>query len=362
MKPNSLLEAHNKMGETALVIIGHGSKLPYNRENLLRLAEILRSKGHFKTVEISFMVRNSPTIPEAIENLAKRGVTRIVLVPAFLAAGVHTEQEIPELIGLKGEEPALKTKGIQIIYGEPIGADERIAEIIEEKALKALGKHEAQEKTLPEASKLKASTDTFAKSMTIIRGAIGDFLSTVPKEQISIIERVVHTTADPDFAKLMVFSDKAVEAGVAAIRAGAKVVTDVKMVKAGINEARVKRFGGKTLTYIDDPRAITLAEKESKTRSAAAMQVAMSEGLDGAIILIGNAPTAAFEVAAMVKQRLVKPALIVATPVGYIGAAESKEVVQTLPVPFIVNRGRKGGSAIAVAIFNALLAKAEEKK
>jgi len=350
------------MGETALVLIGHGSKLPYNRENLLKLAEILRRKGRFKIVEISFMVRNNPTIPETIENIAKQGVTRIVLVPAFLAAGVHTEQEIPELIGLKGEESALKAKGIEIIYGEPLGADERIAEIIEEKALKALGKHEIEIKAVPEASKLKASTDTFAKSMTIIRKALGDLLATVPKEQVSIIERVVHTTADPDFAKLLVFSDKAVEAGVAAIKAGAKVITDVKMVKAGINEARVKGFGGRTLTYIDDPRAIKLAEKESKTRSAAAMRVAMSEGIDGAVILIGNAPTAAFEVADMVKQGLAKPALIVATPVGYIGAAESKEVTETLPVPFITNRGRKGGSAIAVAIFNALLAKAGEKK
>jgi sirohydrochlorin ferrochelatase len=101
------------MDETAIVLIGHGSKLPYNKENLEKLAEILRRKSWFKTVEISFMVRNKPSIPEAIEDIVKRGITKIVLVPAFLAAGVHTEQEIPEMIGLKGEEPAFKTRGLR---------------------------------------------------------------------------------------------------------------------------------------------------------------------------------------------------------------------------------------------------------
>src|SRR4030066_846362 len=121
------------MDEIGLVLIGHGSKLAHNRDNLVKIAEILQKKSRFKTVEISFMVRNAPTIPEAIEKVVKLGIKKIVLVPAFLAAGVHTTQEIPEMIGLKGEEPELKARGIKIIYGEPIGPDERIADIIEEK-------------------------------------------------------------------------------------------------------------------------------------------------------------------------------------------------------------------------------------
>jgi precorrin-8X/cobalt-precorrin-8 methylmutase len=153
-----------------------------------------------------------------------------------------------------------------------------------------------------------------------------------------------------------------VEAGVAAIKAGAKIVTDVKMVKAGINEARLKRFGAKILTYIDDERAVKLANDESLTRSAAAVRLAVKDGLDGAIVLIGNAPTAAFELAAAVKKGLTKPALIVAVPVGYVGAAESKETVAELPIPFIIVKGRKGGSTIAVAAFNALLTMAEQAK
>jgi precorrin-8X/cobalt-precorrin-8 methylmutase len=356
------------MDETALVLIGHGSKLSHNRENLMQLAEILRAKSRFKTVEISFMIRDTPTIPEAIEKVVKQGATKIVLVPAFLAAGVHTTQEIPELIGMKDKESQLSARGIQLFYGEPIGADECVAVVLEEKAIKALGEtaehqHASFNTSLQE--KTKTPTDPrniYEKSMSLIHPEIEDTLKNAPEKHVPIIERVVHTTADPDFAKLLVIPEGAVEAGVAAIRAGAKVITDIKMVKAGINEARVRRFGGKTVTYIDDSRAMKMAENEKLTRAAAAMRLAADDGIDGAIILIGNAPTAAFELADLVKKGKAKPALIVATPVGYVGAAESKQVVETLPVPFIVNRGRKGGSAVAVAVFNALLAMAEGKK
>jgi precorrin-8X/cobalt-precorrin-8 methylmutase len=265
------------------------------------------------------------------------------------------------MIGLKGEEPQFKAKGIQIVYGEPIGPDERIADIIEEKALKALGREKGAG-AVNYAETIPAAKETFTTSMGIIRKELGNTLENVPASHAAVIERVVHTTADPEFAKLLIIQEKAVDAGIAAIKSGSKIVTDVKMVKAGINESRVRRFGGKTLTYIDDPRAVKLAKTESLTRAAAAMRLAVNEGVNGAIVLIGNAPTAAFELADAVKEGKAKPALIVATPVGYIGAAESKEVVETLPVPFITNRGRKGGSAVAVAVFNALLGMAEGKE
>jgi sirohydrochlorin cobaltochelatase len=126
------------LDKVGLILIGHGSKLPHNRENLEKLAEILRRRSKFKIVEIAFMIRNTPTITEAIEMLAKKGVSKIVLVPAFLASGVHTT-EISELIGIKEKESQLKALGIELIYGEPLGSDERLAEILEEKALKALG-------------------------------------------------------------------------------------------------------------------------------------------------------------------------------------------------------------------------------
>jgi precorrin-8X/cobalt-precorrin-8 methylmutase len=360
------LTSNAPVDNVGLILIGHGSKLPHNQENLERLAQILRERSSFKIVAISFMIRNKPTISEAIDTLAEQGVKKIVLVPAFLAPGVHTTQEIPEMIDVKGKESQLSKRGIELFYGEPIGADECIAVILEEKALIALGEKVSEHRHAPfnagsNVITPAASTEIYEHSMKLIRPEIQDILSKAPKNHAAIIERVVHTTADPEFAKILEISDKAVDAGVAAIKAGAKIITDVKMIKAGINEARVKKFGGKTLTYIDDSRATKMANELQITRSTAATRLAVKDGADGAIFLIGNAPTAAFELAEQIKKGLVKPALIVAVPVGYVGAAESKEVVAKLPIPYIITKGRKGGSTIAVAIFNALLSIAEGK-
>ncbi len=351
----------SSLDSVGLILIGHGSKLPHNRENLEKLAAILRSRGKFKTVEIAFMMLDKPTVNEAIDAAAVKGVSKIVLVPAFLAPGVHTTEDIPGLIGVKEKEPTLKAKGVQLVYGEPIGSDERIADILEEKAQKALGVQVKKDSEIVDAYSVEKAGKIVDKSMMLIREAIGDELAKLPADKVAVVERVVHTTADPDFAKIIELSDDAVAAGVAAIKAGAKVVTDVKMVKAGINDARLKKFGSKVSTYMNDERAMELAKKEGLTRSAAAMRLAIKDGLDGAIILIGNAPTAAFELAEQITAGKVKPALIVAVPVGFVGAAESKEVVAKLPVPYVITRGRKGGSTIAVAVFNALLTKAEGK-
>ena len=350
------------LDKVGLILIGHGSKLPHNRENLEKLADILRSRSKFKAVEIAFMIRDTPTIAEAIDAMAKKDVSKIVLVPAFLAPGVHTTQEIPELIGVKEKQPDLKAAGIELVYGEPIGSDERIADILEEKAFKALGQEIKKDSEVVDAYSVLEAGKIVDKSMMLIREAIGADLAKLPKDKVPLVERVVHTTADPEFAKLLVISDDAVAAGVAAIKAGAKIVTDVKMVKAGINDARLKKFGSKVATYMNDERTMELAKAESLTRSAAAMRLAIKDGLDGGIVLIGNAPTAAFELADQVKKGKVKPALIVAVPVGFVGAAESKEVVAKLPVPYVITRGRKGGSTIAVAVFNALLSIAEGKR
>jgi precorrin-8X/cobalt-precorrin-8 methylmutase len=344
-----------------LILIGHGSKLPHNRENIEKIAAIIRSHGKFKIVNIAFMVRDTPTVNEAVDLVVSEGVSKIVLIPVFLAAGVHTTEDIPGLIGVKEREPQLKAKGVELLYGEPIGSDRRIADILEEKAFKALGHEVKRDSEILDAYSVSASGKIVDKSMMLIRKAIGDDLAKLPEDKISIVERVVHTTADPEFAKLLAISDDAVKAGVAAIKAGAKIVTDVKMVKAGINDARLKKFGGSIYTYMNDERAMTLAKQEGLTRSAAAMRLAIQDGLDGAIILIGNAPTAVFELVEQIEAGKVKPALIVAVPVGFVGAAESKEAVEKLSIPHVITRGRRGGSTIAVAIFNAMLTIAEGK-
>jgi glutamyl-tRNA reductase len=352
-RPNAIFIA-NRTYERAVKL---AEELKGKAVKFSRLEEVLKDADVVicSTAAPHYLLKKEPVC-----SIMKQRSNHSGLMRALLAQGVHTKYEIPEILKEKQEELGLDAQGIEVIYGEPLSSDERIAEIIEEKALKALGQESDEVLKVQEASKLSASTNMYETSMKIIRPLIEDALEKAPEAHAPVIERVVHTTADPEFAKLVVIHEEAVEAGVAAIKAGAKIIADVKMVKAGINKTRVKRFGGQILTYVDDERAINLAKKESITRSAAAMRLAIKDCIDNSIIAIGNAPTAAFELAKAVNQGVVKPALVIAAPVGYVGAADSKEEVAALPVPHVIIRGPKGGSALAVVVFNALLGLAEK--
>lgn len=348
------------MDNVGLVLVGHGSRKPQYKESLEKLAEIIRARSRFKIVEAAFMMINKPTIQEAVKLVAQRGVKRVVLIPVFIAAGSHTTEDIPKILGLKKDEHTTWKDGLEIVYGDSIGPDWRMAEIIEEKAMQAL-RHKLNDEQPLDAYNLPASSALFEMSMKRIKEIIGDFLKTVPMDHAKIIERVVHATADPEFARNTIISDGAVEEGVRAIKSGAKVVVDVKMVKAGVNVAKLRKFGGRVECYVDDERALRMAREDSMTRAAAGMRLAIEEGLEGGIALIGNSPTAAFELVHAVKEGNAKPALVIATPVGFIGAAEAKEAVMGLSIPYITVRGPKGGSPVAAAIFNALLALAESE-
>ena len=172
-----------------------------------------------------------------------------------------------------------------------------------------------------------------------------------------MVRRVIHATADFEFKTLMHFHPDATAAGVQALRSGANIIVDVRMIAAGLSEERLAAYGCKVLSYISDADVITTAKANNSTRAIEAMRKARSRGeLEGAIIAVGNAPTALLELVRMIRDDGVRPALIVGVPVGFVSAAESKEACLTLEqVPHIVARGRKGGSPIAVAILHALL-------
>ncbi len=171
-----------------------------------------------------------------------------------------------------------------------------------------------------------------------------------------VVRRVIHATADFQFKDLMRLSPDAVGAGVSALRGGCHVIADVKMILAGLNEERLESYGCKTHCFISDADVIGEARRNGSTRAIESMRKAAREGLlDGAIVAVGNAPTALLEVARLVREEAARPALIVGVPVGFVSAAESKEALLGLPTPCIVARGRKGGSTIAVAILHALL-------
>jgi precorrin-8X/cobalt-precorrin-8 methylmutase len=163
-----------------------------------------------------------------------------------------------------------------------------------------------------------------------------------------VVRRVVHATADLEYARTMELHPGAVEAGVAALRTGAPVVGDARMVAAGLPRLGIRCF-------IGDPDVDADARANGTTRALEGMRKAARLGLlRGALVAIGNAPTALAEVQRLVEEEGQRPALVVAVPVGFVLAAASKEEARRLPVPWIVARGRKGGSAVAVSILNAL--------
>lgn len=175
-----------------------------------------------------------------------------------------------------------------------------------------------------------------------------------------VVRRVIHATADFEFKQLMRFSPSGVERGIRALMGGAPVLADVNMILAGLNERRLASYGSKTHCFISDEDVIQAAKAADSTRAIESMRKAHRLGvLDGAVLAVGNAPTALIEAMRLVREEGARPALVVGVPVGFISAAESKDVVletaAEFDVPFIVATGRKGGSTIAVAIIHALL-------
>lgn len=191
------------------------------------------------------------------------------------------------------------------------------------------------------------------KSMSIIEESLPG-LTKLPVGEREIIKRVVHTTGDISVADLVLIHPQAVDSGLKAIRAGRTVVTDINMLKAGINSGRLKSFGMTARCYISDPDVAEEARREGLTRAMVAMRRAASEAIGG-IIAIGNAPTALFALCDLVERGEASPALVVGTPVGFVGARESKEALVGLDIPYITIPGTRGGSAIAAAVVNALL-------
>jgi len=195
-----------------------------------------------------------------------------------------------------------------------------------------------------------------ADSFAIVDAEAGDH--GWPPDAWQVVRRVVHATADFDFVRSMDISDGAIVAGVAALRRGAPVVADVGMIAAGLSLPRLEHFGVHVHSHIADPDVIEGAKAQETTRAVMAMRKAKGL-LSGGVVAVGNAPTALLEVARMVREEGLRPALVIGVPVGFVSAAESKDAAARLPVPSIVCRGRKGGSSVAVAVLHALLALAE---
>jgi len=193
-------------------------------------------------------------------------------------------------------------------------------------------------------------------SMKIIESEIGSH--DYNELQWNVVRRVIHATADFDFAKPdrsgIIFSANAIKNAFEAFGKKGHIVVDVDMVKSGINKKSVAKIGTNLVCNISNKEVIDISKNENKTRSTVAMRYSSKE-INGGIVIIGNAPTALYEVINMINENAVKPALVIGIPVGFVSAAESKSELINTNVEFITNIGRKGGSPTASSIINALM-------
>lgn len=196
--------------------------------------------------------------------------------------------------------------------------------------------------------------DIEKKSFEIISNELDSRGIILPEDEQMITKRVIHTSADFDYTRTLTYSDGAVAIAKELILKGADIVTDTNMALAGINKKTLARFGGSAHCFMADETVVRLAKENKTTRAAISMQVA-SEIQKPVIFAIGNAPTALIQLYEIMQAKQWKPAFVIGVPVGFVNVEAAKELIMETDVPYIVNRGRKGGSNIAAAICNAIL-------
>lgn len=189
------------------------------------------------------------------------------------------------------------------------------------------------------------------KSMEIIQNSFKNVDFT--DQELTVAKRIIHTTGDVSYSEIIKFQNDFIKNSLKALKSGGKIYTDTNMTKAGINKKSLKKLGLEVVCYVSDEDVFKLAKKNNTTRSQAAIEKAINEGIK--IFSIGNAPTALFKLLEEVDKNKVNPDFIIGVPVGFVGAAESKEELRKYSIPQITTVGNKGGSNVAASIINALM-------
>ncbi len=327
-----------------IIIAGHGSPKK-DANNIEQVAGLLHNMIHPECsddcVRVAYLQFAEPDIAQAIKSCVEDGAAKVIIHPYFLSSGMHVTSDIPEII----DAARKKYPDVEFVFTEPLGIHNKMAQVVLERINAATGlKPDEIEK----------------RSFEIISDEID--LGDIPEERHPVVKRVIHTTADFEFKSSLVFHPGALKAGIEAIKSGKDILTDVEMVRTGINKKLLERWGGKVVCKIQESEARG-QESENKTRSELGIEQALSENNNIGIIAIGNAPTALIKTVEIMTGKgalQYAPTLVVGVPVGFVKAIESKALLAKQDFPFITNMSRKGGSTVAVAIINALLKMAEE--
>jgi precorrin-8X/cobalt-precorrin-8 methylmutase len=329
---------------TGIIILCHGSR---GQQGVAEVSQALRGVAEGikpllpQGVEVigAALQFNHPTLEEAVASLAVKGAERIVIMPYFLFAGRHITEDIPRLV----EELKGSYKDKEFIVAKPLGSGEHfifsVAERIEEAAPELMNAHPSP--TSPH--------DIERQSMEIAEGLLPPALKISDEERL-VVKRIVHASGDYRLVPLIKFSPSAVSSAFSAMAGGSPIFTDVQMVAAGINKKLAEACRCSISCALDNT-----GEAEADTTRAAAAMHRLGKRLNGAIVAIGNAPTALLALLELIDNEGVGPALVVGMPVGFVQAKESKDELVKRDIPYITVAGTRGGSALAVATVNALL-------
>lgn len=198
---------------------------------------------------------------------------------------------------------------------------------------------------------IKKPMDIEKRSFQIIKEEMGQH--SFSEEELKIVKRVIHTTADFEYKDLIYIKEGAIEAAKEILKNGTKIYTDTNMALSGINKKALKDLNSTVQCFVSKEEVALIAKDRGITRSMAAVELAAEEGIE--FFVFGNAPTALYKLMELMKEGKANPKFIIGVPVGFVGAAESKKELEKLDVPFITIRGRKGGSNVAASIVNALM-------
>lgn len=189
------------------------------------------------------------------------------------------------------------------------------------------------------------------KSMDIIQESLKE--TSFSDEELVVAKRIIHTTGDVEYSGIIKFADNFIDNALEALKSGKKIYTDTQMTNAGINKKALEKLGVEVVTYIGDPDVFESAKINNTTRSQAAIEKAINEGIT--CFSIGNAPTALFKLLEKVDEGVLNPDFVIGVPVGFVGAAESKEELRKYNIPQVTTVGNKGGSNVAASVVNALM-------
>lgn len=339
--------------DIGIVLLDHGSQ--YQNE-VDRYLSDLAERSSFLLPETSRIVVahlqfGKPDLLDAVEELAASGVREILVFPFFLLPGKHPRHDVPLLV----EEVSRRHPGLSVTLAPSLGEQPWLFEMVARWIYGALPVKALQgdpDHAHPVGKKIREKSLAFARSL------LGDSVTATEDAPClrEIAARVIHATGDPSMAACLRCSPRAVEAGLAALAGKKPVVVDVKMVKAGVNGEYLERSGCPLFCAVEEAGQ----PPDGHTRASWGMR-RLGGVLDGALVAVGNAPTALLSLVEMVQEGVATPSLVIGMPVGFVKAMEAKRRLVELGIPYIVSEGTRGGSPAAAATLNCLLAMAKSK-